>query len=697
MLDENLGGGVSLQKNIAELPAKLRNPILEARKTIERDVLLSPILRVLVQGNERARVAVLDGFDGSFFKGRYFARQPEGMIDVGNDREFGFLYHPSLTELERALGPLIAAELPPHSRQRALELASFFRVTSDTENVAIQNAILRRLRDPDAGVRARAIAIVSNELALSRIDENPQQVAVIRSALDGNENERRAVLSVIGRNKRLAARPEIESAIQRLVTRGVGLAALLPVLKTPAVRDTEVVSLLLHDWSSLEAAERLQAIQVLFSRPTLVDVAEPREPVMQVLRRAVTDPSAEIRNRTLLGINALPALWGGKGSTALLLSALADDSPSIRRMGLTLASSKPGFWSRPDAQEHLKRLLTDADGQVRLAALAIVEERGLVRTAPGFDRRVKSLEADPVLQRRARAILTAQGSNPAEISPDVSLGSPRLLSFSSFRRKVNPAFYKTGDDGYACVNCHQNHTILRITGDGPGGEKNGEQLAINYSSTLKVVNLGDPESSLLLRKPRSPQGQGGPDPSSATGLTHVGGPRWESTEHPAYQAVLDWIREASQAASTAAGTEKYSADSYAPGYAPNLAGDGDLTTIWHTEFIGATPGYPHELIVDLGALRKVDGLLYIPRQDSPNGRVKDYEIRVSTDGKDWSKKLSAGTWPNDAAFQFIALPVQTARYVQLRGLSEVEGRPVMSAAEVAVESTVLPERAASTP
>ena len=87
---------------------------------------------------------------------------------------------------------------------------------------------------------------------------------------------------------------------------------------------------------------------------------------------------------------------------------------------------------------------------------------------------------------------------------------------------------------------------------------------INYNSALKVVNLGEPEASLILRKPRSPQGQGGAEPSSPTGLSHVGGPRWESTEHPAYRAILDWIREASSSAAAQAGTEKLSADSYAP-------------------------------------------------------------------------------------------------------------------------------------
>ena len=120
--------------------------------------------------------------------------------------------------------------------------------------------------------------------------------------------------------------------------------------------------------------ERLQAIETLLGRPALVDVAEPREQVMEVLRRAVTDPSAAVRDRTLRGINGLPALWAGKGSSKLLLSALADDEPALRRRGLTLASTKVGFLSRPDTQEYLKRLLVDPDAQVRLLALSAVEQ-----------------------------------------------------------------------------------------------------------------------------------------------------------------------------------------------------------------------------------------------------------------------------------------------------------------------------------
>src|SRR5262249_6991050 len=148
---------------------------------------------------------------------------------------------------------------------------------------------------------------------------------------------------------------------------------LLPVLRWPVVRDAEVLSIVLHAWPRLGPPQRLQAIAALLDRPALVDVVNPREQVMQVLRRAVTDPSAEVRARALRGINAQPALWAGKGSTTLLLAALADDTPELRSLGLTLASTKPGFWGREDAREYLKGLLVDPDRQVRLAALATVE------------------------------------------------------------------------------------------------------------------------------------------------------------------------------------------------------------------------------------------------------------------------------------------------------------------------------------
>ena len=127
----------------------MRPRILEARRTFERDVLLTPVLAALERGNDLQREAVLEAFDGSFFKGRYFARQPEAMIDVGNDREFGFLYQPDLSALEAAFTPLLTADLPARSRRQAIQLAGFFKLPGRTRSPAIQMALLQRLSDPE--------------------------------------------------------------------------------------------------------------------------------------------------------------------------------------------------------------------------------------------------------------------------------------------------------------------------------------------------------------------------------------------------------------------------------------------------------------------------------------------------------------------------------------------------------------------
>ena len=203
---------------------------------------------------------------------------------------------------------------------------------------------------------------------------------------------------------------------------------------------------------------------------------------------------------------------------------------------------------------------------------------------------MKALVDDPALRDRARAVLLAAGIDPANVKADVPLSRPRLLSLATFRRTVNPLFYQAGDDTYACARCHANHTILRIAEAEPGRGLNGEQLMINYNSALKVVNLGQPEQSLLLRKPLSPQGQGGVDPSSPTGLTHVGGPRWRAPSTPPTRRFSPGFARQASRRGTRQAAVSLSADSHAPGYEPGLAGDGDVSTLWHTEFVGGMPG-----------------------------------------------------------------------------------------------------------
>jgi cellulose synthase operon protein C len=688
MLDENLGGGVSLQKNIASLPAAMRPAILEARKKLEWGVLLKPILATLESGNDLQREAIVRSFDGSFFKGRFFARRPEGMLDVGNDREFGFLYEPPTDVLERTFSAVFQKETRADVRRQVLQLSSFFRVSERGESAEIQIALLSALTDPDSSVREAARKAVGDDLSLRGVESDPARVERVAALLRGGPEAQRVIVRAIGRNPAVAERPEIAAALKAVLHRDDGAVVLQPVLSLSLFSDAERVRALTRAWpNTTDPADRLALLELLFSRRELLNVESPPEAALELLRSAITDPSALVRERTLAVVSGLDALWAGKVSNGILLAAMSDDTPALRLLGLKLAAPKAAFWSRSDARELLLRLLVDPDAKVRDQALGRVEQHRLAGKSSAIAKRVKVLEADPTLKDRALATLVSQGIDPKTVIGDVTLTRPKLLSLSSFRKNVNPLFYQPAEDTYACVKCHANHTILRIAEADPNIGFSGEQLMTNYNSVLKVINLGDPESSLVLRKPRSPQGPGGAEDSSPTGLTHVGGPRWENTEHSAYKAVLAWIREASSVAASTSLDSRLTADSYSPSYEPANAGDGDLSTVWHTEFVGASPGYPHELVVDLGDKRRIDGLLYVPHQESSKGRVKEYEIRVSDDGKTWSASLASGSWSDDPTFKFVALPGRIARYVQLRGLSEVNGLPYMSAAEVAIEST----------
>ncbi len=57
--------------------------------------------------------------------------------------------------------------------------------------------------------------------------------------------------------------------------------------------------------------------------------------------------------------------------------------------------------------------------------------------------------------------------------------------------------------------------------------------------------------------------------------------------------------------------------------------DLQSTTIWHTEYQNKSPKHPHQIVIDLGSDYEIAGLKYLPRQDAPNGRIKDFKVYVS--------------------------------------------------------------------
>ncbi|AUH44593.1 hypothetical protein CXR04_34340 [Streptomyces sp. CMB-StM0423] len=109
--------------------------------------------------------------------------------------------------------------------------------------------------------------------------------------------------------------------------------------------------------------------------------------------------------------------------------------------------------------------------------------------------------------------------------------------------------------------------------------------------------------------------------------------------------------------------------------------DGDLDTIWHTEWYNATSAFPHHITVDLGKQYDVTGLQYTQRQNGFNGRIKDYRIEVSADGTTWSQ-AATGSFTTALTPQNVEFSATGGRYVRLTGTNSQAGNAFAGAAEI---------------
>ena len=119
-----------------------------------------------------------------------------------------------------------------------------------------------------------------------------------------------------------------------------------------------------------------------------------------------------------------------------------------------------------------------------------------------------------------------------------------------------------------------------------------------------------------------------------------------------------------------------------PGEGAERLVDGDNSTIWHTVYGVTVAKYPHWVDFDASEVKNMKGFVYTPRQNGANGHVKDYEIYVSQDGKEWGNPVKKGTFARGAEAKRVLFdaPVK-ARYIRFRALSEQNGTDFASGAE----------------
>ncbi len=113
--------------------------------------------------------------------------------------------------------------------------------------------------------------------------------------------------------------------------------------------------------------------------------------------------------------------------------------------------------------------------------------------------------------------------------------------------------------------------------------------------------------------------------------------------------------------------------------------DGDPNTYWHTQWQSNSPGPPHAIIIELLPPSVIKGFTYLPRQDeSDHGTIKDYEFYVSDDGRNFGEPLKKGAFEPGKAEKVEAFEPIKCRFIKLKAISEINGLPWTSAAEIRV-------------
>jgi hypothetical protein len=114
--------------------------------------------------------------------------------------------------------------------------------------------------------------------------------------------------------------------------------------------------------------------------------------------------------------------------------------------------------------------------------------------------------------------------------------------------------------------------------------------------------------------------------------------------------------------------------------------DGNPSTIWHTQWKNLKPPCPHEIQIDLGATARLNGFIYLPRQDNnTNGNIAGFRFFATTDKANWGNPVSTGIFSPGSSEKRIVFPeAVNCRYIRLEALSEAGGKEFTSVAELNV-------------
>jgi hypothetical protein len=226
--------------------------------------------------------------------------------------------------------------------------------------------------------------------------------------------------------------------------------------------------------------------------------------------------------------------------------AVSQDQDYLNRHTTAMQIKKPLEY--PLVVDTVMAAVLNPDANISAAALDTLRKVPGVEQRPEFRAAMNQLKnsTNPRLKVISTSVL--EGKNLTDSLKDVQPGS--VLDFRYFVTKVEPILATPGGDGKACVFCHASHVIFKLeppNADGIFSDQDSEQ---NYKYAMRVVNIAEPDKSLILIKPTRPT-----DSAGNVGdylATHNGGQRWHGNESSdQYRVILEWIRGARLEASNA--------------------------------------------------------------------------------------------------------------------------------------------------
>lgn len=128
-----------------------------------------------------------------------------------------------------------------------------------------------------------------------------------------------------------------------------------------------------------------------------------------------------------------------------------------------------------------------------------------------------------------------------------------------------------------------------------------------------------------------------------------------------------------------------SASSNHPDYPASLATDSDSGTLWHSDWRKKNTRFPITLTLELAEAIPAAGFRIQNRNDSRNGRVKDFDLEISKDGNEWEKVTTKDPLPDSGLVQSVLLPKPALiRAVRFIARSSHTGQPLASLAELEI-------------